>query len=320
MKKSLIFSCLALAMLASCSNDEELVPSQQKEIAFTVAANKATRAALEGTTFEDGQKIYISAYNSVSGNYFKGVEFGKDTDTWKGGKYWPVNGVTSFLAYTAKSATAEILGTPEWGDKFANSVTFTIANGFYNAGEQEQKIETPYADLLYANGEQAKEKDYTAVPMTFKHAGAWVVFNIKLGTDLTGASVTVNTFQLAKIFNSGKFVVDNGSYALKAAWDFSDETAADYDVQSFAAKDLSTTAYTFGSIIPEQAQTAIKFNYTLSGDGFTPQTVNYEYPLSRFDKWEMGKKYVYNITISFKEIEITPSVTEWEDNNANIAI
>lgn len=319
MKKSLIFSCLALAMLASCSNDEELAPSQQKEIAFTVAANKATRAALEGTTLGGNQKIYISAYNSVSGKYFEGVEFGKDTDTWKGGKYWPVNGVTSFLAYTAKSATAEILGTPEWGDKFADGVTFTIANGFYNADEQATET-TPYADLLYANGEQAKEKDYTAVLMTFKHAGAWVVFNIKLGTDLTGASVTVNTFQLAKIFNSGKFVVDNNSYALKAAWDFSDETAADYDVQSFVAQDLSTTAYTFGSIIPEQAQTAIKFNYTLSGDGFTDQTVDYEYPLSRFDKWEMGKKYVYNITISFKEIEITPSVIDWEKNNADIEI
>lgn len=86
------------------------------------------------------------------------------------------------------------------------------------------------------------------------------------------------------------------------------------------AKALSKTAYTFGSIIPEQAQTAIKFNYTLSGDGFTDQKVDYEFPLSRFDKWEMGKKYVYNITISFKEIEITPSVTDWEDNNADIAI
>ena len=87
------------------------------------------------------------------------------------------------------------------------------------------------------------------------------------------------------------------------------------DVQSFTAKDLSTTDYTFGAIIPEQNQTAIKFEYTLTSttQAFVPQTATYEYPLSRFEKWEMGKKYTYNITINFKEITIDPSVENWVD-------
>ena len=48
---------------------------------------------------------------------------------------------------------------------------------------------------------------------------------------------------------------------------------------------------------------------------FDAQTVDFEYPLSRFNKWKMGKKYVYNITITFNEITITPSVTDWDAQN-----
>ena len=315
MKKSIILSCLAAAFLASCSNEEPAAPQNQKEIAFSVATDKSSRAPIEGVAFADGQKIFVSAYNSISGKYFEGAEFAKADNVWKGGKYWPVNGTTSFLAY---AVTDDFAATAKWGDNFADKVEFDLKDGFYKAGT-EGTTATPYADLLYANGEQTKEKDYTTVPMTFNHAGAWVVFNVKLASGFANdEKVTVNSFELAKLYKGGKFTVDNSSYALKAAWDFKDVTAADYGVESFTAKDLSTAAYTFGAIIPEQNQTAIKFNYTLSGAGLEPQTVDFEYPLSRFNKWEMGKKYVYNITISFKEITITPEVTDWAESSTKI--
>lgn len=318
MKKLFVLSCVALATLASCSKSEDIeAPQAQKEIAFSVATDKS-RAPIEGTSFDDGQKIYVSAYNSVSGKYFKGVEFRKEASetTWKAGKYWPVNGVTSFLAY---AATGDVTAT--WGEKYADKVEFTLNDGFYNSSESGK---TPYIDLLYASGEQAKEKDYKEVSMKFEHTGAWVVFNVKLDSDLDGATVTLNSFQLAKLFKGGKVVVDNTTYAgAKASWDFTGVAAADYGVESFtASKELSATPYEFGAIIPEQNQTAIKFNYTLSSDNqaFDAQIVNFEYPLSRFEKWEMGKKYVYNITITFKEIEIKPSVTEWVSTDTAIGI
>ena len=78
MKKLFVLSCVALATLASCSKSEDIeAPQAQKEIAFSVATDKS-RAPIEGTSFDDGQKIYVSAYNSVSGKYFKGVEFRKE--------------------------------------------------------------------------------------------------------------------------------------------------------------------------------------------------------------------------------------------------
>ena len=322
MKKLFVLSCVALATLASCSKSEDIeAPQAQKEIAFNVATDKS-RAPIEGTSFNDDQNIYVSAYNSVSGKYFSGVAFSKkDGDTWKAGKYWPVNGVTSFLAYAATSDVTSF--NPTWGAKYADNVVFDIASGFYKA---ETSTTTPYIDLLYASGEQKAEKDYSSVSMKFNHTGAWVVFNVKLAPGLTGATVTLNSFQLANLFNGDKVVVDNTTYAgAKASWDFTGVTTADYDVESFTTSTvLSTGDYTFGAIIPEQNQTAIKFKYTLSstGDAFDDQIVNFEYPLSRFDKWVMGKKYVYNITITFNEITITPSVTDWaaQNNATNVQI
>ena len=329
MKKLFVLSCVALATLASCSKSEDIeAPQAQKEIAFSVATDKS-RAPISGTDFP-AIPMYVSAYNSVGGKYFEGKTFTKDVDVWKGGQYWPINGVTSFLAYAVNPSTdaaKAVVGTATWGqDKYADKVVFNIANGFYNpetttVGEQTVSVMTPYVDLLYASGEQAKEKDYTKVPMTFKHTGAWVVFNVKLAENLSNAKVTLKKFQLAQIFNKGTLTIDNTIYpGAKASWAFtpsneqSNPNPADYDVQSFTAKDLSTTDYTFGAIIPEQNQTAIKFEYTLTStnQAFDSQTATYEYPLSRFDKWEMGKKYVYNITITFEEIEIAPEVKEWE--------
>ena len=331
MKKLFVLSCVALATLASCSKSEDIeAPQAQKEIAFSVATDKS-RAPIENATFPETLSMYVSAYNSVSGKYFKGVEFAKSGDVWKGKQYWPINGVTSFLAYAVNPFTDDakaVVGTATWGqDKYADKVVFNIANGFYNpetttVGEQTVSVMTPYVDLLYASGEQAKEKDYTKVPMTFKHTGAWVVFNVKLAENLSNAKVTLKKFQLAQIFNKGTLTIDNTIYpGAKASWAFtpsneqSNPNPADYDVQSFTAKDLSTTDYTFGAIIPEQNQTAIKFEYTLTStnQAFDAQTATYTYPLSNFGKWEMGKKYVYNITINFKEIEIEPEVEKWVD-------
>ena len=271
MKKLFVLSCVALATLASCSKSEDIeAPQAQKEIAFSVATDKS-RAPISGTDFP-AIPMYVSAYNSVGGKYFEGKTFTKDVDVWKGGQYWPINGVTSFLAYAVNPSTdaaKAVVGTATWGqDKYADKVVFNIANGFYNpetttVGEQTVSVMTPYVDLLYASGEQAKEKDYTKVPMTFKHTGAWIVFKVKLNNALlTNTSLTLNQFKLVKIHKGGKLTIDNSKYpGAQASWDFTNSPAADYAVESFPQQnttdntkglEVTQTDNTFGIIIPEQ--------------------------------------------------------------------
>ena len=352
MKKIILTVSVAALFFTACSNSEDFeTPQPQKEIALNPVAQKATRTPISGTSFDDGQKIYVSAWNSVSGDYFRNIEFSKDASvtTWKAGKLWPVNGVTSFLAYafTPESQTTSVMNenTAAWGITDANwakQVSFDLSSNSlcYNpvaaggTGVATEANGTPYVDLLYANADQAKEKDYTTVNMEFKHSGAWILFNVKLANDLSAqkSQLIVNSFELVNIHKGGKLTIDNKIVGgAQASWDFTSCQAEDYKVESFPQATstttglvLTTTDQTFGVVLPEQQQTAIRFKYTLSSTetqaAFTPQTVTYTYPLDRFNKWEMGKKYVYNITISFEEIEIEPSVENWDEISKDIDI
>ena len=173
MKKLFVLSCVALATLASCSKSEDIeAPQAQKEIAFSVATDKS-RAPIEGNSFDDNQKIYVSAYNSVSKDYFKNVEFKKNGTTWKAGMYWPANGVTSFLAYAftpetqnqnVMSSTTAVWGVGSQGQetKWAQQVAFDFTDKSlcYDPVETTSTtvsdLMTPYVDLLYANADQTK--------------------------------------------------------------------------------------------------------------------------------------------------------------------
>lgn len=350
MKRVLLCTGIAAALLTACSQTEdELMQPAQQEIALSVVNQTITKAPVNGTTFPTDLSIYVSAWNSVSKDYFKNVEFSKDASgtTWKAGQLWPINGITSFLAYAFNPASNSVMNenTAVWGvsdQDWAKSVSFAFVDDssspsaektlYHSAASggavkictataptiPEQQEGTPYVDLLYANADQTKEKNYQTVDMEFKHSGAWIVFHVKLGTDISAnnATLKINTFKLLNVHTGGTLNIDNKVVGgAKAAWDFGTIAAADYGVESFAAFDVAyNKTYAFGAILPEQQQTAIQFNYTLSSSNsaFTAQTATYTHNLDRFNKWEMGKKYVYNITISFSEIEIKPSVTEWD--------
>lgn len=361
MKKSILVLSVAALFFAACSNSEDFeTPQPQKGIALNPVTQKATRTPIKGTSFDGDQKIYVSAWNSVSKDYFKNIEFSKDASgtTWKAGQLWPINGITSFLAYAFTPASNSVMNgnTAVWGvsdQDWAKSISFafvdnssspsaekTLFHGTASAGAvqtcsttpsvDEQQEGTPYVDLLYANADQTKEKEYSAVNMEFKHSGAWIVFHVKLGTDISAsnAALKINTFKLLNVHTGGTLNIDNKVVGgAKATWDFGTIAAADYGVESFPQTsglelDGTTNIYAFGAILPEQQQTAIQFEYTLSSTSgaFTAQTATYTHNLDRFNKWEMGKKYVYNITINFSEIEIAPTVTDWTSSSEDIAI
>ena len=138
MKKLFVLSCVALATLASCSKSEDIeAPQAQKEIAFSVATDKS-RTPIEDDKFPKTLSMYVSAYNSVSKDYFKNVEFKHNDDSWKAGMYWPINGVTNFLAYAftpaADTQTTAVMNATKakWGDtsdaNWAQQVTFDFGD------------------------------------------------------------------------------------------------------------------------------------------------------------------------------------------------
>ena len=251
MKKSILVVSIAALCFAACSKTEDFeTPQPQKEIAMNPVTQKVTRTPITETTFAEGQQIYASAWNSVSGDYFKNIAFSQASGetTWKAGKLWPINGVTSFLAYAFTPAkanqTTSVMDeeTAVWGnnntDNWAKQVSFDLSSNSlcYNpvaAGGSAVSAEangTPYVDLLYANADQTKEKEYANVEMQFKHSGAWIVFNVKLANDLSAqkSQLIVNNFELVNIHKGGKLTIDNKIVGgAQAAWDCTGCTAED---------------------------------------------------------------------------------------------
>ena len=345
MKKLLLFSIAALAFTA-CSNDETVsensAVNQQREIAFSAVSQKATRAAVDGTTFPTDQDMTVTAYLvepvASAGVYFDATTFkynyaegatGGTNNYWGGetAKYWPLTPCyINFLAIANANANSDSdsdsdnpdnATTVTWGTNKADKVTIVMSD---NSSDQ--------LDLMYAigKGEVTQQSDNTLtfptkVDMTFKHALAWIDFKVK-SNSATVPGITVNSITLTGAKYSGTYTVTHANYnartgqSVTGAWSALG-TAKNIAVPGWTAADLTDSFVKVGSgllIVPDDAAT---------GD-FTSFTINYTYGGKSYDytytptstQVEQGKHYIYEITFKLHEIFINPTVTDWVDQTA----
>jgi hypothetical protein len=60
-----------------------------------------------------------------------------------------------------------------------------------------------------------------------------------------------------------------------------------------------------------EAYITVGYNVTLSGHTYEQSATVRLSDLT--DKWEMGKRYIYNISIGYDVITFSPTVSEWEN-------
>lgn len=319
MKKVLFMISVAAVAFTSCSNEStEYVGSgpEQKEIAFSPLVQKATRAAVDGSTFPTTSTMQVAAYDATAGeNYFAATEFSHATSTWKGGKYWPLTAATiNFLAYTGFTA-----GTATWNaTNPASAVELAMGD---NRSAQN--------DLMYACGTGTVEQIGNGltfpenVPMVFKHAQAWIKFTVQAGDATTASALTINKITLNSVSCQGTYTVThtnwdqtkaardadaskNGSVA--GVWSAYNTYAGNIDAAPAGGySTLNTSVQDFASlmVVPNQGMASFTINYTVDGN-----TYNYTYtPAST--TLAQATKYIYNIKLTLHEIEIVPSVTDW---------
>ena len=339
MKKNLFFLAAAAVALASCSNDDTTAvnssasqANQPKEISLFAVNQKATRAAVDGTTFPTTLDMMVTAYQveATGGSaavYFDATPFkyqyagGSDSDagTYWGGdpaKYWPLTpAYINFLAIA--NANADNATGVTWGTNKADQVTIVMSD---NSTEQR--------DLMYARGDgEVTQSDNTLtfpekVDMQFKHAQAWIDFKVKANST-TETAITINSITLTGAKYNGKYTVTHTAYNDKTgqrvagAWtDLGDPK--NVEVPGWTAAALSSSDFTtVGNglmIVPDDAAagdfTSFTIAYTYDGKDYsytyTPATTNVE----------QAKHYIYEITFQLHEIYINPSVEDWEDQTA----
>ncbi len=323
MKKYLfLISVAAVTMTACTSETEEYVGSaQSQEISFSPIAQKPTRAAVDGTTFPDGQSIYVSAYqvSPTATNFFSDKEFtGSSTDGWKGTTaiYWPLSAAfINFLAYTGFTA-----GTATWNSTNpASAVVLEMGDN-----------KTAQNDLMYAigSGQVIQNTNSTltfpsSVSMSFIHAQALLKFTVK-----GSSSITVNSITLKNVSCQGTFTVSHSNWdqtssqSVSGSWGNYDSYKGDIvAIKNEAYTSLTTSAQDYASlmVVPDQGVTGFTINYTLDN-----KTYNYTYDLqsgSNPMSLSQATKYIYNISFGSHEIIISPTVTDWTTPDAvNVSI
>jgi len=346
MKKYLFLASVAALSFTACTNETEEFTGvgsagQQKEIAFAPLSQTATRAAdtyqyaIDGTTFPTDLNMYVAAYQvepeASKGNYFAGTQFiynnaggvSSTSGKWGGNpaRYWPLEVCyINFLAYANVTGTAAFDGT-----SYASKATVTQTDN-----------STAQTDLMYAigNGQVTKSgSTYTfpeKVDMQFKHAQAWMDFQVKANTDAEKA-IKINSITLNGAKYSGTYTITQTNYDAKTGqsvagvWS-STGSEANKVVPGWTAANLTTDFVTVGKglmIVPDDDNTtadwtSFTINYTI--DGQTKNFVAYETVSASSRSVQQAKHYNFKITFKLHEIFVEATVDNWTTQNLNLSV
>ena len=342
MKKVLFVMAVAAVALASCSNEStEYVGdsnSSPKEIVLNPLAQPPTRAAVQGTEFPTTNKMEVVAYQSAPGdgaNYFTQTTFERTqvsdapSYAWTGSKYWPLmDGVTlNFFAISAKDVTNSHIVIP--AELPSTTTGATVA---YTAGNS---YNTTNSDIMYsfARGTVTKSTNTLSFPqvnMVFKHTQSQVRFQIKAG-NAASAGITINSITVNDASVTGNLTIkpttstddanitaNTGAVDFTAAWtDYPD--AASWAVPGVDTKigalvngtfkpadDAANADRTALLIIPERGFSGFTINYSFGGKNYS-----YTYADSNAPSTQ-GTVYSYKITMTLHEIQVVPTVTNWD--------
>lgn len=253
--------------------------------------------------------------------------------------YWPKNGKLTFDAYSPTELKS--LATVECdASKGLTIGSYTVPT---TLGEQ--------IDVLYSDRAADKVSTsftsgttYEGVDIVFNHALAAVAFTIKQSEDYPAGTIKVKDIVI-KALSNGDFA-HNITYpggTADPAWT-NPKTPADYKALAYTdyANSLQP-ANTEGAagatvlVLPQAFSAAndvtITVNYYIKNQNETELLQKAVFHLKdvanqsgkdqadqnvTVDKWEMGKKYTYNLTIGLDDIFFAPTITPWVGVNVNL--
>ena len=313
MKRFLFFAAAATMFFAACQKTVVVYDNPDpQEISFLAVNKTATKAPVEGTTFEHANmqvSAFLAAGDGVDAgrDYFKDVTFTGST-TFTGGQYWPISAATlNFLAVAPEvTGVTTNFGTPN----AASSSTTTVTGN-----------ETAQHDVMYSVARHSKTAGSapTNVPMTFHHAYAWLDFTFKKSAD--APVIKINNITVNNVACNGTLTVtvtnaDSPSATLSTTQSWGTPTKKNLSVPPPAGDFTLTTAATEYAkgilLIPEAPMTSFVISYTI-----VDQTFEYTYTPDPAVTWQHGKRYVYNISMNPSAITIVPDVEAWDGDSVD---
>lgn len=345
MKKSVFITVLAVVAMASCTKNEISQSTRTKEITFTtpVLARHTKSTEIEGTTYPTTASFNVYAwYNTeapfnaaTASAYMTNVQVSYNSEindatdgsgAWAPSTkyYWPKQGVLTFDAYSPNG--------------LSGTVSATAADGITVTGHVVSTTLASQQDFLYATRAKNKTSStdgtnatYDGVDIAFNHALAVVKFTAKTKADYSGTTtIKIKDIKIQSINDTGTFeqkesTSNPGWSAQTGTAEYVALTSAD-DAASVEITSSSTDVAGCSTVIvlpqdftASKQKLHIEYYMTTDATGAKPllQKADLDFynttALADNNKWEMGKRYTYNIVIGLDEIYFAPSVADWDD-------
>lgn len=316
MKKEILLAAIAIASLASCSNDDVVDVNNGNGISFRAILNRhVNRSSVTTTT--NLESFFVSAsYADNSQPYFLQKEFKKVVSSGNFTSdpiiYWPSEDKT--LKIHALNVNQTMAGLTK------DDITLpTLKNLSPKANIKDQ------VDIVYAYTEAKGSTSTTGISLTFKHLFSQIEIQAKNGN--SGYVYKVKGVKIAMPVSKGDFNLQSSAWKLltdKASYE------STYDTE----KTLGTNAISImkdnegnAMLIPQQliawkpdtdktnaskgAYLAVKVNITTKEGGVVwPADGDYGWVAVAIDtNWRGGNKYVYTLDFSQGAGRVDPTTT-----------
>lgn len=316
MKNLILTAVAAMMVLASCTKTKVESIDGPKEIAFKKIEGAMTKATVEKDLAGNTTMGVYAINHGATTCYFENVKFGYNgtANAWVGlndagehtPQYWPQGMYLDFMVYSP----------------YADATTYNIETkklAFTIKENSSQQTDYLYGDKYYDNtGDVGYNNEKTAISVKLKHALAKISVAVKanVANKFTLTSITINDTQQAGTIT----ITYDGSD--KAAGYGTSGTPPSCEVANPEVKYSKVLDFNNQSVSTEASENTKK-SYLVFPSDQTSLTVKYKMdpntaeldaniPLNTASaKWESGKHYVYNITLTANEILFSPSVEEW---------
>lgn len=326
-RSTLYVSLLAiLALAASCDRRLEMQEASSQELSLRAASEGMTRGYVDGTPLSDKaatglhsasptspRTIWLSAwhYRQSGGSeaYFTNEPFvlngnGEDDGLWHHVPrlYWPAGGRLDFLGYSCGIPFPD--SSVEWGGSRTTDCFYLTVDRQYTQD-----------DILfsYTGGTWATLGLDSWVPMTFSHAQAWIEFVFRTTDPEFDNIVSVEELVIRDIYTSGVLKVEHPYGAAEGRWTYRFDERLDTPVDDnngIYHQPVTSTPTYLDMLLPEQRMKDIAMFYRITG---AEPLMEYDFELPSTDTWQMGKKYIYEITFAPRIIKVSLSVTDWDE-------
>lgn len=345
MKKSLLIAAAVMITFGACTNDDSA--QEQNEIGFKAITTNSTKAIPSVGALPISESFDVWGYYSTQNNNFSDIAENATSNFMKKIKieyvtpdlkwrnierkyYWPSTGKIGFYAMYPSGTYETYKGvTPTEPDYKTNGIKIV---------DYEINNATKQTDLMYGYAESGSIS--TALTLTFQHALSQVLFNLCTKETYPDVKFYVTKISLKNIdtkagfqfkLNANNHLAPTPTFTYTAGWSNNVdnqtsvleyyasnieivETPADYGTDKSIVVIPQSLIKDAGSesrlVIEYKMAQGVDTSDPLDGIGDDVQTGTVEKVLSN-TAWEMGKKYIYNLTFNLSDINFNPQVSSW---------